>query len=43
MDNLCMFFNFFHSAIIFDQKLFSYYCDKFDYLGSILYLSGLND
>ena len=30
---------FFCSTIIFDQKLFSYYCDKFDYLGSIIYLS----
>ena len=33
------FFDFFCSTIIFDQKLFSYYCDKFDYSRSIVYLS----
>ena len=33
------FFDFFCSKIIFDQKLFSYCWDKFDYLGSIVYLS----
>ena len=39
---LCMmyaFLWFFCSKIIFDQKLFSYCCDKFDYPGSIVYLS----
>ena len=39
---LCMiyaFFDFFCSKIIFDQKLFSYCLEKFDYPGSIVYLS----
>ena len=34
-------FLFFCSKIIFDQKLFSYCFDKFDYRGSIVYLSCL--
>ena len=38
MHNLCVFW-FFLSKLIFDQKLFSYGCDKFDYPGSIVYLS----
>ena len=33
------FFDFFCSKIIFDQKLFSYCLEKFDYPGSIVYLS----
>ena len=33
------FFDFFCSKIFFDQKLFSYCWKKFDYLGSIVYLS----
>ena len=36
---LCVFFLFFCSKIIFDQKLFSYCWDKFDYPGFIVYLS----
>ena len=36
---ICAFFYFFWSKIIFDQKLFSYCWDRFDYPGSILYLS----
>ena len=38
MHNLCIFW-FFCSKIIFDQKLFSYCWEKFDYPGSIVYLS----
>ena len=33
------YFYFFCSKSIFDQKLFSYCCNKFDYTGSIIYLS----
>ena len=42
---LCMiyaFFDFFCSKLIFDQKVFSYCWDKFDYPGSIVYLSCFN-
>ena len=37
-----VFLDYFCSTIIFDQKLFSYHCDKFDYPGSIVYLSCLS-
>ena len=42
---LCMiyvFLDFFCSKIIFDQNLFSYCWDKFDYPGSIVYLSSFH-
>ena len=34
-----VYFDFFSSKIIFDKNLFSDCCDKFDYPGSIVYLS----
>ena len=39
MHDLCIFWFFFCSKIIFDQKPFSYCWDEFDYPGSIVYLS----
>ena len=38
---ICMIYAFFCSKIVFDQKLFSYCWDEFDYPGSIVYLSCL--